>query len=251
MHMRRWLLAVLLGWVMALTVACGDRELPDLGLFSTPTPQPLPTPQGDLFTIAVPVYPIELAAGQSVPGTRLTYVGASADTLQVMIGGLSAEKRINDSFEWEGVIAPGVVGDYDLRLQQPPGPDRLFANGPVSLTILRPVPIESDPILTTETPIVFRDVPINEIVPPTRRLPGTSLIFEGEQQGRVVFIGGNTVPSYAIGDTLIWRGKLRDNVYVTYDLKVVGMETFGVRVEGSAEFSIYPSANPALTAPRP
>ena len=246
----RWRRASLLwGMVFCLFVAAGcdliASPLDNISLFASPTPPPQPTPVGDTLTFVVPRYVVELQPGQSVPGTTMQFVAKNGENYSLKINGQAAESRVGNVWQWQGVIAPGVIGNYQLNLQNTNANDRLAATGQVFLTVLQPSPLEAAAPQRADTPLRFAGIEVNEIVPSQTAIPGTSLVYQSQQaDGQIQFTGTNNYPLAAIGNTMSWRGLLRPNVYINNDLKMVGLEPYGLRTTGTAELIIYPTLNP-------
>jgi hypothetical protein len=57
-----------------------------------------------------------IPAGQSLPGTDITYLGKTDQGAQMSIGGQAALKRTLDSLTWHGEPVPGVSVNYNLRI---------------------------------------------------------------------------------------------------------------------------------------
>lgn len=234
--------------VMILLLAgCSELTLPEFelpALLSSPTPQPAPTPIGDTlaFQIASPRFNYALQPNQLIPGTQLEFVSKQAGIFNVRIDGFEAQKKAGDSFSWRGIIAPGVVAAYNLRLLSTLRDTDLVANGAVTLDILDPLVTESRLPVDLSTAIIFQEIGIDHIVPIGRRLPGTSLIWQSEANGFVEFAGTTGLPRYALGDSLGWTGSLRSNVFGVYDVKLIGIEPHGLRIRGKANLYVFPTA---------
>jgi hypothetical protein len=224
------------GLLLALVaLAC---VVPGIG---SPPAAVTPTPVGDTFTFLIPTYVYNLEPGETVPGTRLRYVGRSDSAYQVTIDGLPATKRIGDSFNWQGVLAPGVFARYNLRLTTAVF-GALPVAGPVEIVVFNPEPVELTTPVEVNTPLHFNTIALNYLVPPGWQIPGTTLLFEGitvqgdDQMARLTGLAG--YPFLALGDSLGWRGKLRDNVNVLYNLRVTAISESGLRLDGTAELWI-------------
>ena len=237
-------------------LGCVDLNVPDSllpeielpPLLSSPTPQPAPTPIGDTVTFVVPA-PFAnyfLKPNETIPGTQLQFLSKQDGWFNVRIDGYEAQKQAGDSFAWRGIIAPGALGHYDLRLIPTFRDTDLSANGSVALTVFEPEPFERLlPSITTEA-LTFGNIRVNEIIPQGSTIPGTSLVYMGEANGFVEFGGTNGLPTYALGDTVRWTGSLRPNIYAVYELRLSSIEAHGLRVRGSAELFIFPTAVPTI-----
>lgn len=212
-------------------------------ILATATPAPEPTPLGDMVQFLVPGYRVDLQQYQTAPGTRLQFTEKVGDAFRVSIDGKFAEKRAGDSFPWRGIVAPGLFGEYDLSLL-PTRDNSLSANGRVTLMVLSPQPVEAALPQRNQTPLVFRGIAVDELVPLGRVVPGTTLVFEAQTADGVRFSGTQTLADYRVGDSLVWRGLLRDNIFVDFSLKVVGVETHGLRLTGTAVLTAFPAPFP-------
>ncbi len=234
---RRWLWV---GVYLLLLTGCGMR-FPGLG---TATPQPFPTPVGDTLPFSIPTYNVELLPGGRVPGTQLIYVRQrETNAYEVTIDGQAVLKQPGDSFLWQGIIAPGVFGRYNLRLQ-PIFLSNLQAAGNVDITIFNPEPVELTAFNLTPGVVYFPAAPVAWRVLPQTVIPGTNFVYMGAE-GEVIQLarlGDVALPPFAAGDSLVWQGRLRQNVLVRFDLALQTPEADGVLpVRGSATLWLQPA----------
>jgi hypothetical protein len=179
-------------------------------------------------------YNVPLQPGTYIPGTQIGYIQSAGDLHELLIDNLRAYRQIGDSITWNGIIAPGVHGNYRLHLQGSFG-GALQAEGEVRLSVLNPTPVEIPPTSTPLGTIVFSGIPVTYVVPEGSRLPGTTLVYEGERNGVAELSGTASYPFFAVEDSLFWVGKLRDEVTVRYNLRVNRMDTYGLHLAGTAE----------------
>jgi hypothetical protein len=232
---------------LALTsLACG------LSPFSSPTPTPTPEVPASTLYYNVRVFTYNLEPGSNVPGTRLEFVSSTGDSHQVRINGQDAVRQTNESFLWDGIVGQGVFANYRLRLAMTMGLMRsqLVATGPVELYIFNPEP-EAMPSLDGMIPtrsLYYANIPVSYgPVPVGGRVPGTTLVFE-ELTGQGVRLSGTTgYPYWAIGDTVHWQGRLRENVFVRLRMPISQADERGLRLGGEAEIWVVP---PAYQPPR-
>ncbi|NJN53401.1 MAG: hypothetical protein HC804_00800 [Anaerolineae bacterium] len=222
----------LLFLVLLTAVAC---SLP--GGSGTP---PTVTPMGSFlsFTIIPPAYTISMSPGERVSGAPLEFVGQEGDTYRVRIDGQEALKRTGDSFAWSGVIAPGVHGDFNLRLTSALlGP--LPVTGGVTLTILDWQPVETAVIPQQPNTLYFSNILLEHNLAVGETMPASTLKYEGvvnsgtRQLAR--FSGVSGLTDYAQGDSITWTGQLRPNVTVRYNLRVITFDEDNVVLAGTAE----------------
>lgn len=221
-------LSLLIVLLAVTTLACAVP-----GLNPAPTPPPQATPEGDTLYLNAR-YNAPLQPGSAVPGTRIVYVQTVGDLHEFTIDGLQAYRQPGDSLTWRGVVAPGVFGDYRLRLQSD-FLGRLEAEGPVELAILNPAPVEVPPTQTPAAAIHVSGITANYYVPQGARIPGTTLVYEGLQNDLAELSGTAGYPFFAADDSLLWSGQLRDNVYIRYDLRISALDEEGLALTGTAE----------------
>lgn len=227
-----------LGFVSLLAIASLACAFLSFGN-SDAGPTPDAPPSSEVLSYLVPLYSVTLEPGKNVPMTQMAYVGREGDQYNVTIDGLSAVKRIGDSFIWRGIIAPGVVATYRLRISPTFLSDNLLVGGPVELAVLNPVPVELPNVaVANSAPIHFTNVPVDITVAKGEQLPGTTLVYEGEADQGAELSGTNGYPYRARGDSLIWSGRLRGNVVVRHSLRVVDVSDGSLRLIGTAELWI-------------
>jgi len=234
----------LVGFVVLLalaTLACVVPGFEDAG------PAPTPTAVGDTMFFNIPAYTYQLSPGESIPGTGLQFKDRQGDAYEVSIDGQTTLKRSGDSFYWSGVLAPGVFANFNLRLTAAVFGGMPVA-GPVEIIVLNPAPVEVTTIPADENILSLSSILIDYTVPVGYTIPGTSLIFEGiEERGQ----GGQLVdfarlsgtagyPYLAFGDSLVWTGKLHDNIYIRYNLRATSIKDDALRLSGTAELWVVP-----------
>lgn len=221
-------LLALLFLLLAATLACA---IP--GFDSDPTPPPEPTPPGDMIFYTAP-FRAQLHAGTYIPGTQIGYLQSSGEVHELLIDGLRAYRQVGDSITWRGIVAPGVQGTYQLRLQSG-FRGELSAEGQVELVVLNPIPVEIPPTQTPAGSIYFSGIPVNYVVPDGAAIPGTSLVYEGQRNGVAELSGTAGYPFFSVEDSLLWLGKLRQDVTVRYNMRVNRLDQYGLHLSGTAE----------------
>ncbi len=224
------------------TLAC---TIPGTGIGWPQESWPEPTPETDVISFNVPNYNVTLQASGSVPGTFMRYLNPSGGNYEVSIDGLRAIKRAGDSFIWRGVVAQAVFAEYNLRLGSSARPTELPVQGQVVVYVLNP-----QPQMVRELPpqaanaVNYPRISIDYTVPPGYTIPGTDLTYEGISQsvlgvpqGRLS--GLTEYPLLAQGDAFFWTGKLRDNVYLRYNLETIALDERGIRLTGEAELWVW------------
>jgi len=187
-----------------------------------------PAPEGTL------VYqgPIELgvAKGNSLPGTDIRYLGITEKGAQLSIEGQTTIKRKGDSLDWEGSPTEGVDLDYSLRILW--FDERsLHVGGLVKLVVHEVAPQAS--IISVSTPMVYR-IPVAYTVARGELIPGTLIEYAGKEEKGARLKGVDGYPYRKIADSILWEGKLRDNVFLKLELRVIFYDQGSLRVGGLA-----------------
>lgn len=228
---------VIAGIIILITTLSCTFSLP-FGESEEPTPTP---PLEEIVSFWVPVYSANLSPGESVKGTQMTYLGRDGDVYRVAIDGLEATKRVGDSFNWRGVLAPGVIGNYTLRLSPTILGDNMLTAGQVRLFVLNPIPVElSNDFQVNQSIHRFGGLGVDYKIPLGGNVPGTSLSFVGFDDQGAELGGTKGYPYRVVGDSLFWTGRLRGNVVVSQSLRVVSANEEELHVLGTAELWVTP-----------
>lgn len=233
--------------VLLLQASCGllnNIEVP--ALLGTPTPQPSPTPLGNIlqFQTGENQYEVVLAPNETVAGTQLRFLGKEGNVYTVSQDGVTGGIPSGNSFNWRGVIGPGATGDYRLKLLQTFSDNELRANGTVVVTIFEPTAVERPLPQTDVTPLQFVNMPVNYLIPVGSPVPGTTLVYDGEQVGAHLFSGTSSLNRFFLDDEILWNGFLRDNIYIQNSLKLQAVNETGLQMTGTVTLYIFPSAVP-------
>lgn len=211
-------------------------------VIDSPTITPAPQTGSDYLRYTAPAYNVTLSEGEAIPGTRVQYVDRTSEVYNVTINSQPLTRQAGDSLPWQGVIAPGVFGKYNLRITPSFGIDSLVAAGPVELIILNPVATEVANLpLNIDNAHHYTGILVGETVPVGQIIPGTTLIYAGETNQGAAFSGTTQYPYRALGDSLIWLGQLRDNVYIRHNLRVLSFNANTLRLGGTAEIWVIPN----------
>lgn len=234
-----------MGWIglfgligMLLTISLACAFLPEN---TTSTPSINEPPVSEVLSFLVPIYSTTLEPGESVTGTRMQYLGRDRDAYNVSIDGLVATKKVGDSFNWKGIIAPGVVAKYNLRISPNLFGDDLVAAGPVEMFILNPVPVElPSAAAPPDASLNLNNIAVDFSISRGAQIPGTTLLFEGVADQGAQLSGTEGYPYRVLGDSLIWYGRLRGNVSIRYSLRVSSLGEDSLHLVGLAELWISP-----------
>jgi hypothetical protein len=207
---------------------------------------PDPSPETDTISFTIPSYNATLQPGNDVPGTFMRYLDRTGETYEVSIDGVRALKRAGDSFIWDGIMAQAVFAQYNLRLGSTTMPAGLPVEGSVTVHVFNPTPqsIFQLPAETT-TAVHYQNIPIDYIVSPGQRIPGTDLTLSGFSQAQGIILAqlsgptGSQYPLLAQNDSFSWTGTVRPNVVLQYSLRTIAVNEQGIRLSGTAEMWVW------------
>jgi hypothetical protein len=196
---------------------------------------PVSTGEGDGLQYGGPIEKA-IAKGESLPGTDIQYLGKTEDGAEVAIGGQRAVKKPGDSLNWEGDLMDGVAVELTLRVTFV-GESEMRVLGTVQIAISDPAPVEEPP--NTSAPISYK-VPVAYHIEKDGTLPGTVITYLGKTDDGAEL--GN-IEGYAyrkVGDSITWKGKLRDRVWIELDGRTAFFTDDSLDVAGTAELWIAP-----------
>jgi hypothetical protein len=218
MFNRTGLLAVILTLLLLSTGACVGRSLPEELTYTAP-------------------FEIGIAAGDFLPGTELQYQGIADDMAEVYIKGKRALKQKADSLSWEGQVRDGVSLDLELRVLWF-DESTLHVGGTAKVTVTG-----IDAQATTppqEAALMFGNAPVLYTVKKDRAIPGTLLIYEGKTDDGAELGGMDDYPYRKIGDSIVWTGALKENIWLRLDVRVTVYTDEILTVTGFASLWIEP-----------
>ena len=209
----------------------------DLLAAPPPTPIPTVTPASNMIEFRTLSFRHALVEGEAIPGTQVRYIDFQevGRTFQLTINGQSAPKRSGDSLNWNGVLAPGVLANYDLELETQTFGEP-YTRGEVTISVLNPLPTEIDPLLApVASDYRFEQLQVDYRIPLGRELPGTQLRFTTITDEGALFEGmrANAYPYRSQGDSLVWQGNLSQHVSLRYDLAVISLTDNEIRLRGN------------------
>ena len=171
---------------------------------------------------------ISVPVGGVLPGTGIRYEGIEDNSAQVLIGGQKALKRKGDSLNWEGDLLDGVSVDLKLRViwytEQ-----ELHLVGTAKVTINN---VHPEPSAIVETSTIRYDGAVAYGLAKGAVIPGSTIVYEGKTEQGAKLSGVEGYPYRAEGDSVVWKGTLRPDVYVRLSLRVVQYSDKGLRVAG-------------------
>lgn len=174
---------------------------------------------------------ISLKPGETLTGTDIVYVGLSDSMAEFTIEGQRALKKAGDSLDWKGEPVEGVKLDLGLRLLLLTD-QTVHTGGTVDIEVANAEPV-AQPV-ESESPIKF-GVPVTYGIDRGEMIPGTLISYEERDEDRGAKLGG--IEDYAYrktGDSIVWEGKLRGNVWLRLDVRVLFYNETSLRVGGIA-----------------
>jgi len=210
-----WVAALLLS---LMTWACGGRSSPEELFYTAP-------------------FEIGVTAGNFLPGTDLQYMGVTDGSAEVYIKGQRALKQRADSLSWEGGVREDVSLDLDLRVLWF-DEAALHAGGKAKVAIARASAQAAEP--PAEAPLAFSNAPVAYTVEKGEAIPGTLLTFEGKTEEGVRLGGTDDYPYRKGGDSIVWTGAIKENVWLRLDVRVGVYTDQTLTVAGLASIWIEP-----------
>lgn len=181
-------------------------------------------------------YETGIKAGTDLPGTPIHYVGLSDRGAEVIVAGQRAFKQKGDSLDWHGSPAEDIVLDLSLRVLWF-DEEALHVVGTARVTVWDPAP-EAAPI-RTDSPIEY-NAPVTYGVSRGDLIPGTRIEYLGRAEEGAELGGLNGYPYRKIADSIVWEGKLKEDVFLRLNVRVLFITEDSLRVGGVATIWIAP-----------
>jgi hypothetical protein len=210
-----------------------DLGLPDLssvanlpGLDSLPA---LQTPPGAISFSGPTEWPLNI--GDRIPGTDIVLSGVSDAGAEFQIAGLRSVRGVGDSLDFDGDLT-GISGvTYNLRLRiYYIGSDAVRAAGVQRLLIRDIQPQKADVTLSGMT----MKLPFTVNVSNGEAIVGTTLGYAGMQErgGQITGLPEGDYPFLKIGDSISWKGYLRPDLPIEYNLRMIYYDANRAQVGG-------------------
>ncbi len=178
-----------------------------------------------------------IAAGSFLPGAGLQYRGVADGMAEVYINGQRALKQKADSLSWAGEAREGVSLDLDSRVLWF-DEATLHMGGTAKVTVAGAA-IQSA-TLPQETALMFDNAPVAYSVKKGETIPGTLLIYEGKTDEGAKLGGTGDYPYRKGGDSIVWAGAIKENVWLQVTLRVGVYTDQTLAVAGLASVWIEP-----------
>ncbi len=173
---------------------------------------------------------LTVAVGSELSGTDIRFDGLGENGANLLIKGQTAVKRKGDSVDWSGTPIDGVSTDLRLRIVWYTENElHLVGTAKVVIEDVDPQPAS---ILTT-SPISYSGAAAYG-VSKGGVVPGSTIVYEGKTEEGARLGGIEGYPYRKEGDSILWEGTLRPDVYVRLNVRVVQFDDKGMRVLGLA-----------------
>lgn len=178
-----------------------------------------------------------IAVGERVPGTDIVLTAVTDAGAEFQFGGQRALRALGDSLDFDGNW-PGVAGiTYNLRLRvYLVGKDSVRAAG-VHRLLVENIAAQEQNVTPQGTVL---KIPYASSANAGERLKGTSLGYVGNAERGAHFSGlpANDFPYRKVGDSLLWRGFLRPDIPIEYNIRVVFYNDTSAQVAGIATLQL-------------
>lgn len=213
-----------------------ELELPDFSQINIELPEldDLPTLRAEPGTALFRgPYEYNIGLGEQIPGTNIVLVSVAGTEAEFQIDGLRSLRISGDSLQFDGPW-PGL-GDstYNLRLRIYRISDNgVRAAGVHQLLIQNVNPVTAD---INESAEAMR-FPVAGSTNTGEMIIGTSFGYGGEADDGAQLTGlpAGDYPYFNIGDSIRWRGVLRPDLPVRYNMRVIYYNANSIEIGGVA-----------------
>jgi len=204
-------------------------------LFSLPTCQRKP-PGGPLELLYTAPFETGIEKGSDLPGTGIRYVGLSDKGAEILIDDQTAFKQKGDSLDWKGSPVENVDLDLTLRVLWVTE-QTLHVGGTAQVTVRDPRPEAAS---IPEVPVKYSNAPVTYRVEKGDYIPGTLVEYVSKAEEGIELGGIEGYPYRKLGDSIIWKGKLREKVFLQLNVRVIFIAESFIRVAGTAAVLLAP-----------
>jgi len=204
-------------------------------LFSLPTCQRKP-PGGPLELLYTAPFETGIEKGSDLPGTGIRYVGLSDKGAEILIDDQTAFKQKGDSLDWKGSPVENVDLDLTLRVLWVTE-QTLHVGGTAQVTVRDPRPEAAS---IPEVPVKYSNAPVTYRVEKGDYIPGTLVEYVSKAEEGIELGGIEGYPYRKLGDSIVWKGKLREKVFLQLNVRVIFIAESFIRVAGTAAVLLAP-----------
>jgi len=178
-----------------------------------------------------------IARGERIPGTDIVLAAITDAGAEFQIGGQRALRAPGDSLDFDGNW-PGIGGVvYNLRMRvYLVGGDSVRAAG-VHRLLVENLAVQEQAVTPQGTTL---KIPYAASASRGERLKGTTLGYVGNADRGAEFSGlpAGDFPYRKVGDSLPWRGFLRSDIPIEYNIRVALYNDSSVQVAGIATIQL-------------
>ena len=210
-----------------------DLGLPDLSsVANLPGVESLPalqTPPGAISFSGPTEWPLNI--GDRIPGTDIVLSSVSDAGAEFQIAGMRSVRVVGDSLDFDGDLASISGVTYNLRLRlYYIGSNSVRAAGVQRLLIRDIQPQKADVTLGGMT----MKLPFTVNVSNGEAIAGTTLGYAGMQErgGQITGLPEGDYPFLKIGDSISWKGYLRSDIPIEYNLRMIYYDANRAQVGG-------------------
>lgn len=213
----------------------GELGIPDLSQFGdVPGLEALPslaTPAGAIVLQG----PLEvgLNAGDSIAGTDITLMAPGTESARFRIAQFDATRRVADSLDFDGDW-PGIDGvSYSVRLRIYRITDRQVRAAGVHRVVIQNVQPVQATVNLSGTVLRF---PHSVSADVGQSFAGMTLGYVGrnDRGGELRGLPEGEYPYRKVGDSVVWEGRLRPDLAVEYQLRMLYYQEGNARLGGVA-----------------
>lgn len=217
---KRTIMLVVLGLLLSFLPAC-QRKLPG----------------GPWELLYIAPFETGIEKGSDLPGTGIRYLGLSDKGAEILIDDQAAFKQKGDSLDWKGNPVENVDLDLSLRVLWVTE-ETVYVGGTAKMTVRDPTPAAAS--IPTEVPTKYSNAPVTYRVEKGDSIPGTLVKYVGKAEEGIELSGVEGYPYRKLGDSIVWKGKLRERVFLQLNVRVVFIAEDFIRVAGTATLSLTP-----------
>ena len=175
----------------------------------------------------------KIGIGERIPGTDILLTAIGEGGAEFQIGGLRAVRALGDSLDFDGNW-PGIGGvTYNLRLRvYLVNGDSVRAAGVHRLLVENITPQEQ----AVSPQGTLLKIPYTAAANAGQKLKGSSLgyVGNGDRGAEMSGLPSGDFPFRKVGDSLLWRGYLRSDIPIEYNIRVLFYNDTSVQVAGIA-----------------
>ncbi|MFQ5811738.1 MAG: hypothetical protein ACE5I2_00885 [Anaerolineae bacterium] len=193
-------------------------------------------PGGPLELLYTAPFETGIKKGFDLPGTGIRYVGLSDKGAEILVDDQTAFKQKGDSLDWKGSPVENVDLHLTLRVlwftEQ-----TLYMGGTAKVIVRDPTPaVASIPVV----PMKYSNAPVTYRVEKDGYIPGTLVKYVGKREEGIELSGVEGYPYRKFGDSIVWKGTLREKVFLQLNVRVIFIAEDFIRVAGTATLLLAP-----------